>query len=202
MSDQSFAASIGGDFDEGGLSAEDVVHALTLRGVLQRAENAGLQRRVVVALAERLKPEEGLNFDQALTEVEHGVEIALGVITRDTHGTSATDGANAVLAEVAERTASANFDSAVRLLDDALAEIDHLEAKHREAEHQHQVLFLEAAIKQHTLRRDAVGVVSRIERLVALDHASDRLTSLRARYNEYLAEGDDKRPQFLFANCC
>jgi tetratricopeptide (TPR) repeat protein len=197
VSDQSFVTGTAGDFDQDGRSVDDVVHALALNGVLQRVENAGLPRRVVVELAKRVKTEEGLGFNQALKEVEHGVEIALGVITWGTHGTFTTEEANVVLAEVAERTASANFDSAVRTLDDALAEIDNLEAKQQEAAHRNHVLFLEAAIKQHTLRRDAVGVVSRIERLVALDHTSDPLTSLRARYNEYLAEGQDKGVNFL-----
>ena len=109
----------------------------------------------------------------------------------------AIKGANAVLATVAKRTAKADFDSAARLLDDALVEIDRQEAEQQEAEHRKQVLFLEAAIKQHTLRRDVVGVVSRIERLVALDHTSDRLTSFRAQYDRYLANGEAKGVNFF-----
>jgi tetratricopeptide (TPR) repeat protein len=190
--DPSFVAG----FYHGGPSAEDVVDALALRGALQRAEKAGLQRGVAVALAERLKPEEGLNFTQALIEVEHNVEIAVGVITRGTHGTSDIEGANVVLEKVVERTAIADFDSAVRALDDALVEIDSLEAKQQEASHRKQIIFLEAAIVQHTLRRDVVGVVSRIERLIALDHTANRLASLRARYDEYLVEGDTKGVNF------
>src|SRR3954447_10943820 len=52
-----------------GPSAEDVVDALERRGVLQTAETGGLQRRVVVMLAQRLKPAERLDFDQAITEL-------------------------------------------------------------------------------------------------------------------------------------
>lgn len=51
-----------------GASVEQIVDALASRGVLQSAETAGLQRRTVVMLAQRLKPNERLDFEQALTE--------------------------------------------------------------------------------------------------------------------------------------
>ncbi len=51
-----------------GPSAEDVVAALEKRGVLQTAETGGLQRRMVVMLAQRLKPAERLDFEQAITK--------------------------------------------------------------------------------------------------------------------------------------
>jgi len=57
-----------------GLTAEGVVAALDARGVLQNAETSGLQRRVIIMLAQRLKPDEGLNFEQALVELERGCE--------------------------------------------------------------------------------------------------------------------------------
>ena len=180
--------------DSGDDIAEGVLHALAVRGVLQKAESAGLERRVVVALAERLKPEEGLSVDQALTELEHAMEIALGVIARGAHGT--IEGTKTILAEVGEITANANFDDAARVLDDALAETDRQEAEQQAVAHRNQVIFLEAAIEQHTLRRDVVGVVSRIERLAALDHSLDRLASLRAQYDKYLAEGEAKGVNF------
>src|SRR5688572_2541302 len=70
-----------------GLDAEELVTLLEARGVLQAADTAGLQRRTVVALAQRLRPEEGLDFEQALTELERAVAVALEVIARGERGT-------------------------------------------------------------------------------------------------------------------
>ena len=58
---------IGGDVTIN--SPEAVVDALEARGLLQAAENAGLQRRVIVMLAQRLKPAERLDFERAITEL-------------------------------------------------------------------------------------------------------------------------------------
>ena len=115
-----------------GPSAEDVVAALEKRGVLQSAENAGLQRRMVVMLAQRLKPAERLDFEQAITELERAVEIALDVIARGERGGNEDAFVNAVLAEVAERTRSDDLDGGAKAIADALAEIDRRETTQRE----------------------------------------------------------------------
>ena len=81
-------------------SPEAVVDALEARGALQAAETAGLQRRVIVMLAQRLKPAERLDFERAITELERAVEIALDVIARGERGSNEDAFVNAVLAEV------------------------------------------------------------------------------------------------------
>ena len=58
---------------------------------------------------------------------------------------------------------------AAQALDDALAELDQQEVEQREAARRKRVVFLEAAVEQHTLRRDANAVAVRVEMLVALD---------------------------------
>jgi hypothetical protein len=158
-----------------GHSAEELVDVLAERGVVQTAETIGLHRRVIVMLAQRLRPEERLDFDQALTELERAVEIALDTITKGTRKTDEGSFVDAVLGQVAERTKDADLDGAAQALDDALAEIDRQEAEQREATRRKRVLFLEAAIDQHTLRRDVVVIVDRIELLVprVLDSAAD-----------------------------
>jgi hypothetical protein len=75
--------AVGGDLIGGnkGLNEEQLVAVLAARGLLQPAESAGLQRRVIVNLAARLRfSEEPLDFEQAVTELERAVEIALDVI--------------------------------------------------------------------------------------------------------------------------
>ena len=72
--------------DRIGLDEEKLVSVLEARGIVQAAETAGLQRRVIITLATRLRPEERLDFDQAVTELERAVEIALDVIQRGQRG--------------------------------------------------------------------------------------------------------------------
>jgi len=176
-----------------------LVDILAERGVVQTAETAGLQRRVIVTLAQRLRPKERLDFDQALTELERAVEIALDVITKGASGASEDEFVNAVLAQVAERTKNEDLDGAAQALDDALAEVNREEAEQREATRRKKVLFLQAAVQQHTLRRDALAVVNRIELLVAIDETSDRpawLPGFREQYDNYLADGETKGVNF------
>src|SRR3954447_27023901 len=78
-------------------SPEAVVDALDACGLLQIAELAGLQRRTVVMLAQRLKPAERMHFEQAITELERAVEIAIEVIQRGARGTNEDAFVNVVL---------------------------------------------------------------------------------------------------------
>jgi tetratricopeptide (TPR) repeat protein len=182
-----------------GPSAEDVVVALEKRGVLQTAENAGLQRRMVVMLAQRLKPAERLDFEQAITELERAVEIALNVIARGERGSNEDAFVNAVLAEVAEKTRNSDLDGGAKAIDDALAAIDRRETAQRETAQRERFVLLDAAIKQHTLRRDAVAVAKQIERSVAVQHTAERPTwhpDFQARYHEYWEDGAAKGINF------
>ena len=65
-----------------GLTTEELVDELEARGIVAAAETAGLQRRVItVNLAARLRSSgEQLDFEQAVTELERAVEIALDVV--------------------------------------------------------------------------------------------------------------------------
>jgi tetratricopeptide (TPR) repeat protein len=182
-----------------GVSAEDVVAALEKRGVLQTAENAGLRRRMVVMLAQRLKPAERLDFEQAITELERAVEIALEVIARGERGSNEDAFVNAVLAEVAEKTKNNDLDGGAKAIADALAEIDRRETTQRETAQRERIALLDAGIKQHTLRRDAVAVAEQIERSVAVRHATKRPAwhpNFRARHDEYMEDGAAKGINF------
>lgn len=92
-----------------GRTAEQLVAALDARGLLQASELAGLQRQTIIKLAHRLKPEV-LDFDQAITELERAVEVALDVIARGERGTNDDTSINAVLARVAEKVRNDDFD--------------------------------------------------------------------------------------------
>jgi hypothetical protein len=138
---------VGGDKIVHGLDADEIVDALEKRGVLQTAENAGLQRRMVVMLAQRLKPAERLEFEQAITELERAVEIALDVIARGERGSNEDAFVNAVLAEVAEKTRNNDLDGGAQVIADALAEIDRREATQRKTAQRERIALLGAGIE-------------------------------------------------------
>jgi tetratricopeptide (TPR) repeat protein len=162
--------------------------------LLQASELAGLQRRTIISLAHRLKPDV-LDFDQAITELERAVEVALDVIARGERGTNDDTFVNAVLARVAEKVRNDDLDGGAGAIDEALAELD---AKHRRS----QVVLLEEGVKVDTLRRDAVAVARRIEMIVAAEHPSDRpawLPEFQERYDEFKADGRVKGINFSIA---
>src|SRR4051794_39214318 len=107
-----------------GATEEELVAALERRGLLAGAELAGLQRRTIITLAQRLKPAERLDFEQAVTELERAVEVALDVIRRGERGTNEDAFVNAVLARVAERVRSDDLDGGAAEVDRALVELD------------------------------------------------------------------------------
>src|SRR4051812_7902537 len=168
-----------------GATEEELVAALERRGLLAGAETAGLQRRTIVTLAQLLKPAERLDFEQAVTELERAVEVALDVIARGERGTNDDAFVNTVLAEVAELVRSDDLDGGARAIDRALAEI---EAGYRRGAD----TLLEEGIKVDTLRRDAASVARRIEMLVAVDHPTGRpawLPEFQERHDTFLSDG-------------
>jgi tetratricopeptide (TPR) repeat protein len=186
---------VGGDKIIHGPSAEELVAVLGKMGVLQNAEAAGLQRRTIIKLAQRLRPDERLDLDQALTELEHAVGVALEVIARGERDTNDDALVRAVLGRVAEWIRNDDLDGGVRAIDQALAE---LEARHRRS----QVALLEEGIKLDTLRRDAASVARRVEMIVAIDHPTDRpawLPAFRAHYDDFWSDGDSKGVNFSFS---
>ena len=153
---------------------------------------AGLQRRTIITLAQRLKPAERLDFEQAVTELERAVEVALDVIAKGERGTNDDAFVNTVLARVAERVRSDDLDGGAQAIDAALAEI---EAGYRRS----QTTLLEEGLKVDTLRRDAAAVARRIEMLVAVDHPTDRpawLPEFRARWDAFTADGETRGINF------
>src|SRR5262249_43049112 len=149
------------------------------------------QRRTIVSLAIRLKPDV-LDFEQAVTELERAVEVALEVIAKGERGTNEESFVNTVLAQVAEKVRDDDLEGGASAIDQALAELD---AQHRRA----QIVLLEEGVKVDTLRRDAVAVARRIEMIVVAEHRADRPAwhpAYRARYDDLRADGEDKGVNF------
>jgi tetratricopeptide (TPR) repeat protein len=176
-----------------------LLDALDARGEVARAASGGLEREIIVKLAKRLKPDEALDFDQAIAALENAVGIALESIARGERGTNQDGFVNAVLERVAEQTKAGDFDQAVKEVDEALVELDRREIEQRQALKRSRVALLEAGVEQDILRRDAIAATRRIERIAIIEKPSDnpqQLDILRQRLNTFYIEGRDKGLNF------
>src|SRR5262245_54040222 len=194
---------VAGDKIVNEFDVDKLVAALGKRGVLKTAEDAGLQQRTIIMLAQRLKPDERLSFDQALTELERAVEVALEVIAQGARGTNDDALVGTVLARVAERIKANDLDGGARSVDYALAQLEvqyqQSQAEREARRRRSQVMLLEQGIKVDTLRRDAVSVAQRIERIVAIENQADRpawLPAFREKWDEYWESGTSKGINF------
>jgi tetratricopeptide (TPR) repeat protein len=175
-----------------GATEEELVAAPEHRGLLAGAELAGLQRRTIITLAQRLKPAERRDFEQAVTELERAVEVALDVIARGERGTNDDAFVNTVLARVAERVRRDDLDGGAQAIDAGLVEI---ESGYRRS----QKALLEEGIKVDILRRDAAAVARRIEMLVAVDYPTDRPAwqpEFRERLDSFQSDGETRGTNF------
>ena len=75
-----------------------------------KAREAGLERETIIKLAQRLKPEETLDFERALKELEIAVTVAIDVIAKGARGSNEGEFIDRVLARVADLTRQGQFD--------------------------------------------------------------------------------------------
>ena len=183
--------------------------AFEAKGGTERVEAAGLERRAIITLTQRLKPEL-LDFEQALVELESAVGVALAVIARGARGTNLDEFVDSVLARVGEKTKAGDFDGGTRAVDDALAELDRREkvelaelerqkAEQRKAARRSRVALLELGVEQDILRRDAAGAARRVEAIVAVEAATDRpawAPRYRERWDGFYRDGEEKGVNF------
>ncbi|WP_336490676.1 tetratricopeptide repeat protein [Methylobacterium nigriterrae] len=177
---------------------EKIVGVLETSEVLVGFELAGLQRRMIIRLARDLKPDVS-DFDQAVTELERAVDIALDLIARGERGTNEGAFVNAVLTQVAERVRNDDLDGGARTVDEALAKLEAEEVERQAQYRQSQIALLEEGVKVDTLRRDAVAVAKRIEQIVAASHQTGRPAwhpEFGARYDACWADGAEKGINF------
>ena len=125
---------------------------------MRRAESGGLERETIIKIARRLRPDEMLDFDQAVVELERAVDVALDVIARGERGTNYDAFVDLVLAKVAEKTRLGDFDGGAQAVDEALIDLDRREAEQRDIFRRSRVALLEAGVDQDILRRDASAV--------------------------------------------
>ncbi len=150
----------------------------TVDALLQRlgGDGAALERKLLIALAQRLTPDEVRDVDRAVQELSHAVELAQQVLAAQAlpaAGDAGTGGAEGfvvrVLNDVAEATRSGELDRSAHCVDGALAELDRREAEQRAELGRSRRRLLDAGLQQDLLRRDPWAAAERIEALVGLD---------------------------------
>jgi tetratricopeptide (TPR) repeat protein len=179
--------------------AEQLLQLLDERGLLKTAERGGLERDIVLKLAKRLKPDDTLDFDRAVAELENAIAIAIEAIARGRRGSNEDDFVNDVLKSVAAHTQAGENERAIQTLDDALKELDAREAEQHETLKQSRLTLLEAGIEQDILRRDAPSVARRVLQIVAIenpDNAAAYFNALRKKQDAFDVDGRDKGINF------
>ena len=170
--------------------ADQILAVLDARGLTASAADNGLARATILKLAQRLRPDDTIDFDRAVIEVESAVEVAIDLIRAGARGTNHDDFVDAVLRRVAEKVQRSDLDGATRDLDDELAAMDEREERLK----RDRVALLESAIQVDLLRRDPDSIARRIQSLVATQHPSPdvaaRLSAFEEHYTKYLDEGE------------
>ena len=179
--------------------AERILQLLDDRGHLKKAERGGLERDIVLKLAKRIKPDDALDFERAVAELENAVTIALDAIARGRARQQRGRLRQRRAESVGAHTQAGENERAVKALDDALKELDNREAEQHETLKRSRMTLLEAGIEQDILRRDAPSAARRVERVVRSNipmippHVSRHL---RERQDAFDVEGRDKGINF------
>jgi pimeloyl-ACP methyl ester carboxylesterase len=178
---------------------EKLLAALDARGEIARAAKVGVERRTVFELASRLRPDEILDFDQAVAEVAAAVETAIEISKKGAYGSNLGALVDTVLAAVAVKTRDGDIEGAAREADQGFREWERSEAERRAISVRSGVALLEAGLAQDILRRDAWAAARRVARIVALEHpedASARFAATRERRTTFYEHGDEKGINF------
>ena len=175
-----------------------IIDELVRRGLVQRAEDVGLERAFIVSLAKRMKPTQQLDFDQAVDEVSHAVDIAVTVVTEGSSGSS-DQLVNEVLKRIAERTKANDAAGATREAEEGFARWQKQEGERQASAAATGVTLLELTLKTDLLRFDATAAAERVENIASLQHKDDPKTlfeALGTREDQFEAEGRDKGVNF------
>ena len=158
---------------------------------MRPAESGGLERETIIKIAQRLRPDEMLDFDEAVVELEEAVETWRGGNHRGEHSTN-YDAFDLVLVKVAQKTKLGDFDGGAQAVDEALIDLGRREEEQRDGFQRSRVALLEAGVDKDILRRDASAVARRIEAIVAVEHRTTvrLVVGFRNRYDRFYEDGE------------
>ena len=177
----------------------ELVAALEANGFISKAESGGLSKATVIALAQRLRPDEALNLEQAVEEIKRAIDVALEVVGKGARGNDESEFVNAVLAKVADMTKRAEFDGATQEVDAALAQLEEKQREQQNASRRSRAALLLAGLRQDVLARKAPSAAGRIEQLIAIEYPDDqsvRFDELHRARNTYFEIGRDTGADF------
>jgi hypothetical protein len=127
---------------------ERLLAALDARGETARAAESGVERRTVIALARRLRPDETLDFDQAVAELTAAVEMAITISQKSERGSNLGDLVDAVLARIAVKTRTGDIEGAAREADQGFIEWEREESERCASSVRSGIALLEAGMGQ------------------------------------------------------
>jgi hypothetical protein len=171
---------------------EKIVAIFEKKEEARRAESAGLERFVILALARRITNVE--TVEQALIELERAVEIAIKVQEEGALGSNSGAFVDEVLRRVAALSRQGLFDEAADAADDAFAQWQSEEQERRETALQGGLKLLDSSIEQNMLRRDAKAVARLEAQKIDLEHLEAKacFDALWSVQDEYYVRGRDK----------
>lgn len=133
---------------------------------------AGILEKAIIFLAQRISADTD-TFEQALSELENAVDIAIGMQKRGTTPSDSGAFFDEVLQEVARLAGADALEEATLAVDDALAGLDSTEEAIRVA----RIDLLRSGTDTDLLRRDVPSAVGRILQRVALEEADPERNS-------------------------
>ncbi|WP_441255910.1 alpha/beta hydrolase [Tardiphaga sp. 285_C5_N1_2] len=178
---------------------EKLMAALDQRGELAAAESAGIERNVVLKLAQKINSSV-TSFDQALRELERAVDTVVAAVANEAQQSKSNDQqVDAALVAIAEKSAVGDFDAAAQVATTALDEWLCAQEEKRKSVLPNALQLIEAGLRQDILRRDEMSAAHRILKRMELEHGESRLerfSELRARQDEWYERGVDKGLNF------
>jgi hypothetical protein len=178
---------------------DKLLAALDKRGETARAAEAGVERRTILELARRLRPDETLDFGQAVAELMAAVETAVEVSKKGALGSNLGDLVDTFLAAIAVKTRAGDIEGAATDADQGFTECERAEAERRTTSVRSGIALLEAGLGQDILRRDALAAAARVARIVALEHpdnTSARFAAMREWWDRFCERGTQKGINF------
>ncbi len=179
--------------------AEKIASLLEVRADPSKAMRVGVEPRTIIELARRLKPEEALDLDQALKELDAAVQVAADVMKKGGQIGNYDAIVDSVRAKIAAKTAAGDLEGAAREADRGFEEWQRAETERRQTALQSGIAILEAGLEQDILRRDPQAAANRVQKIATLEHPDDadaRFEAMRARQDEFYVRGRDRGINF------
>ena len=167
---------------------KDLIQGLR-KDLAKQATDAGVTEKAIIFLAQRITADTK-TVDQALTELDNAVNIAINVQRRGRAPSETGPFVEAVLREVAALSKEGQLDIAAGKVDLALAQLDVATDKIRMA----KLELLESGIDTDLLRRDVASAAARIVQKVKLqtDNPAALFEALRTELSKWYQRGRDK----------